>query len=55
MISLGELNRITEMWLPEEEDRPGKLTASMNYAVKAGGKRLRPQLLLETYRAFGGT
>ena len=55
MIGLDELNRIVKAWLPEEEDRPGKLTAAMNYAVTAGGKRLRPQLLLETYQAFGGT
>src|SRR5574344_1690159 len=26
----------------------------MNYSVLAGGKRLRPMLMLETYRLFGG-
>ena len=27
---------------------------AMNYSVRAGGKRLRPILMLETYRLFGG-
>lgn len=27
----------------------------MNYSVNAGGKRLRPMLLLEVYRLLGGT
>lgn len=26
----------------------------MNYSVKAGGKRLRPMLMAETYEMFGG-
>lgn len=26
----------------------------MNYSFKAGGKRLRPLFMLETYRLFGG-
>ena len=26
----------------------------MNYSVKAGGKRLRPLLMREVYRLFGG-
>ncbi len=33
----------------------GKLIDAMNYSVKAGGKRLRPALLLEFYRICGGT
>ena len=28
---------------------------AMNYSVTAGGKRLRPLLMHETYRMFGGT
>lgn len=27
----------------------------MDYTIKAGGKRLRPMLMLETYKMFGGT
>ena len=27
---------------------------AMNYSILAGGKRLRPMLMLETYRLFGG-
>lgn len=33
----------------------GKLIDAMNYSVSAGGKRLRPALLLEFYRLCGGT
>ena len=28
---------------------------AMNYSMKAGGKRLRPLFLRETYRMLGGT
>lgn len=28
---------------------------AMNYSMQAGGKRLRPLLMQETYRLFGGT
>ena len=39
-------------YLPEEK---GNLCTAMCYAMKAGGKRLRPVLMQETYRMFGGT
>lgn len=28
---------------------------AMEYSLMAGGKRLRPMLMQETYRLFGGT
>ena len=31
-----------------------KVIEAMNYSFLAGGKRLRPMLMLETYRLFGG-
>ena len=31
------------------------LEEAMNYSLLAGGKRLRPLIMLETYRLFGGT
>lgn len=37
-------------YLPEEKGRQEKLFEAMNYSIKAGGKRLRPIFLLETYR-----
>ncbi|WP_181704622.1 polyprenyl synthetase family protein [Chthonobacter rhizosphaerae] len=38
---------------PGETERPGRLTAAMRHAVLAGGKRLRPFLVVETARLFG--
>jgi len=35
------------------DDRPERLTAAMRHAVLAGGKRLRPFLVIETARLFG--
>ena len=36
-----------------EEDK--LLKEAMNYSLLAGGKRLRPLIMIETYRLFGGT
>ncbi|HEU5138576.1 MAG TPA: farnesyl diphosphate synthase [Bacillales bacterium] len=37
----------------KQKDAPDELTESMLYSVEAGGKRLRPILLLATMEAFG--
>ena len=42
-------------FLPKEEGYQKTILEAMNYSVSAGGKRLRPMLMLETYRMFGGT
>lgn len=42
-------------YLPEPEGYQGVVMEAMRYAALAGGKRLRPMLMLETYRMFGGT
>ena len=41
-------------FLPLEEGHQKTIFEAMNYSVKAGGKRLRPLLMRETYRMFGG-
>lgn len=41
-------------WLPVEEGFALTMAQAMNYSMCAGGKRLRPILLLETFRLFGG-
>lgn len=41
-------------YLPREEGYQRTVTAAMNYSFQAGGKRLRPMLMWETYRMFGG-
>ncbi len=48
------VERILADWLPAREGYQEKIMEAMNYSVQAGGKRLRPILLQETYRLFGG-
>ena len=44
-----------KVYLVNRGERYGKLIDAMNYSAMAGGKRLRPALLLEFYRICGGT
>lgn len=48
------IEEILAAYLPEEEGWQKDVIAAMNYSVMAGGKRLRPMLMQETYRLFGG-
>ena len=50
------IETILEQYLPQlnENDWSVKVKDAMNYSVMAGGKRLRPMLMQETYRLFGG-
>ena len=41
-------------YLPSENDYPDILFKAMRYSIFAGGKRLRPILLLEVNKLFGG-
>ena len=43
-----------EEYLPEETGFCQELAQAVNYSMRAGGKRLRPILMMETYRMFGG-
>ncbi|MGI6056219.1 MAG: polyprenyl synthetase family protein [Bilifractor sp.] len=47
-------NDIIEGYLPGEDAVPGKLAEAMNYSIRIGGKRIRPILMMESYRMFGG-
>lgn len=49
-----EIESIIEEYLPREEGYQKTIMEAMNYSVRSGGKRLRPMLMLETYRLFGG-
>ena len=49
-----EVEQIVEKFLPEESGYQKTVLEAMNYSVRAGGKRLRPMLMQETYRLFGG-
>lgn len=46
---------VVKSFLPEETGNQKEIMEAMNYSVMAGGKRLRPMLMHETYRMFGGT
>lgn len=46
---------VVKSFLPEETGNQKEIMEAMNYSVTAGGKRLRPLLMHETYRMFGGT
>lgn len=41
-------------YLPKEEGFAKNLAEAMNYSMKAGGKRLRPLFMQETFALFGG-
>ncbi len=50
-----EIESIIKGYLPEESGWAKTVAEAMNYSVNVGGKRLRPMLMAETYRLFGGT
>lgn len=49
------INDVLEKFLPVEEGKQRIIFEAMNYSVRAGGKRLRPILMEETYHMFGGS
>ena len=51
---VDHIEAILNEYLPKEEGWQKTVIAAMNYSVLAGGKRLRPMLMEETYRLFGG-
>lgn len=48
------IERVIRDYLPEETGYQKTVLEAMNYSVLAGGKRLRPMLMEETFRLFGG-
>lgn len=44
-----------DRWLPAEEVLPPRLHQAMRYSIFAGGKRLRPILIIAACEAVGGT
>lgn len=51
---VAEVEAVIQKFLPEETGYQKTVLEAMNYSVLAGGKRLRPMLMEETYRLFGG-
>lgn len=50
----NEIEDLIAGYLPKEEGFAKELAEAMNYSMEAGGKRLRPILMAETYQMFGG-
>ena len=48
------IENVLRAYLPEKEGYQKIIMEAMEYSLMAGGKRLRPVLMLETYRLFGG-
>ncbi len=49
----GEVEQTIAAWLPKPEGFQSRVLEAMEYAVSAGGKRLRPLLMKETAALFG--
>lgn len=49
------IEKLLERMLPEEAGLQKTIFSAMRYSLMAGGKRIRPLLIAETYRFFGGT
>lgn len=50
----GQLESVLKSYLPAEKGRQRTVIEAMNYSLMAGGKRLRPMLMQETYFLCGG-
>ena len=50
-----EIEAVLREYLPAEEGFSRTMAQAMNYSMLAGGKRLRPMLMQETFRLFGGS
>ncbi len=49
------INNIIDAYLPEVEGMQEKVIEAAVYSVDAGGKRIRPVLIMEVYKLCGGT
>lgn len=50
----AQIETIIKKYLPKETGYQKTVIEAMNYSILAGGKRIRPMLMQETYRMFGG-
>lgn len=51
---VAEIEEILRKYFPEKEGHQKIIMEAMEYSLMAGGKRLRPMMMRETYRLFGG-
>lgn len=50
-----EVNNIIKSFLPSEDTMSKSVIEAMNYSINAGGKRIRPLIMSETYQMCGGS
>lgn len=50
----AQIEQVLEKYIPKEEGAQKIIIEALRYSLLSGGKRLRPMLMLETYRMFGG-
>lgn len=53
-LKVKEIEDILRKFIPKEEGCQKTVMEAMNYSLLAGGKRLRPMLMSETFQLFGG-
>lgn len=54
-VQLELIEQILKGYLPEKEGYQKEIMEAMEYSLLAGGKRIRPMLMQEVYRMFGGS
>lgn len=50
----ASVENVIRGYLPKEEGYQKTVLEAMNYSLQAGGKRLRPMMMREVFRAYGG-
>lgn len=53
-VKIGYIEELLNEYMPKAEGYQKNIMEAMNYSLKAGGKRLRPILTLESCKAVGG-
>lgn len=51
---VARIEQIIKKYMPKEYSLQKTVIDAMDYTMSAGGKRIRPMLMLETYSLFGG-
>lgn len=52
---VSEIEAVIQQYIPEKSGYQKDIMSAMEYSLLAGGKRLRPMLMQETFKMFGGT
>lgn len=49
---VNEIDEVINSYLPDESGPESKIYEAVNYSIQAGGKRLRPVILIESFEMF---